>query len=218
MRKTDSILIDAQMTRISDKHLNGNIWNKCSNQSWNCYCTKLQHTIISDKHLYILAPRYTPFQALYGHPGGAITLVYLAHWAQDFLDQPRPLDQWKDSGRTFKRISYTLDETCIDTCWLDIFQTFDVPLRFSSAQSTRPIDQLKQSECTFTSLLFMLATHLSDVWCSRWKKVFLSSINLFVQPVTFIFAPSTASSLSAPCDALKLCKIATVQNCNCAKL
>ena len=136
MRKTDSILIDAQMTRISDKHLNGNIWNKCSNQSWNCYCTKLQHTIISDKHLYILAPRYTPLQALYGHPGGAITLVYLAHWAQDFLDQPRPLDQWKDSGRTFERRSYMLDETCIDACWLDIFQTFDVPLRFSSAQST----------------------------------------------------------------------------------
>ena len=145
-------------------------------------------------------------------PRWAITLVYLAHWAQDFLDQPRPLDQWKDSGRTFKRISYTLDETCIDTCWLDIFQTFDVPLRFSSAQSTRPIDQLKQSECTFTSLLFMLATHLSDVWCSRWKKVFLSSINLFVQPATFIFAPSTASSLSAPCDALQQCKILIVQN------
>ena len=69
-------------------------------------------------------------------PRWAITLVYLAHWAQDFLDQPRPLDQWKDSGRTFERRSYMLDETCIDACWLDIFQTFDVPLRFSSAQST----------------------------------------------------------------------------------
>ena len=175
--------------------------------------------------LYVVAAHYNLWQtfihlgsAIYAlastiwPPRWAITLVYLAHWAQDFLDQPRPLDQWKDSGRSFKRLSYMLDETCFDTCWLDIFRRLMFLVSFPQQNQPRLLDQLKHSECTFTSILFMLATHLSDVWCSWWKKVFLSPINLFVQPATFIFAPSTASSHSAPCDALQLCKIVIVQN------
>ena len=141
-------------------------------------------------------------------PRWAITLVYLAHWAQDFLDQPRPLDQWRDSGQTFERRSYMLDEKCIDTCWLDIFQTFDVPVWFSSAQSTSSTWPIEAYIYIYKSLIYAGYTSLG-------RLMFLVKEG-FPQP-NQSFRPAGNLHFCSQHRQLTLgtlWRIATVQNCN----
>ena len=144
-------------------------------------------------------------------PRWAITLVYLAHWAQDFLDQPRPLDQWKDSRRSFKRLSYMLDETCFDTCWLDIFRRLMFLVGFPQQNQPRLLDQLKHWMYIYKSLIYAGNTSLG-------RLMFLVKEG-FPQP-NQSFRPAGNLHFCSQHRQLTLgtlWRIATVQNCNCAK-